>query len=82
MSGVPILSLMSAVPLVAGDRCACSSSARGARWIALAATLADLALGIVLWASYDIGGRAVAVHRAGRASAAASPGRSASTASR
>ena len=27
-----------------------------ARWIALAATLIDLALGIVLWANYDIGG--------------------------
>ena len=30
--------------------------AQAARWTALAATLVDLALGIVLWANFDIGG--------------------------
>ena len=58
------------------------ADAKAARTIALAATLIDLALGIVLWANYDIGGaqwqfteRAAAVRRASR-------GRWASTASR
>ena len=38
---------------VLGASRACSSTANGARWIALVATLIDLALGIVLWASTD-----------------------------
>ncbi|PSJ39789.1 NADH-quinone oxidoreductase subunit M [Allosphingosinicella deserti] len=50
-----ILSLMLAVPLVAALACL-FVSASGARWIALAGTLIDFALGIVLWANYDIGG--------------------------
>ena len=53
--GFPILSVMLAVPMVAAIACL-FTSANGARWIALFATLADLALGILLWASYDIGG--------------------------
>ncbi|TFI56761.1 NADH-quinone oxidoreductase subunit M [Sphingomonas parva] len=50
-----ILSLMLAVPVVAAILCL-FVSANGARWIALAATLADLVLGIILWLNYDIGG--------------------------
>ncbi|HZG08514.1 MAG TPA: NADH-quinone oxidoreductase subunit M [Allosphingosinicella sp.] len=53
--GFPILSLMLAIPMIAAIACL-FVSARGARWIALGATLADLALGILLWATYDIGG--------------------------
>jgi NADH-quinone oxidoreductase subunit M len=55
VSGVPILSLMLLVPLVGAIACLLVD-ARPARLIALAATLVDLALGIVLWANYDIGG--------------------------
>ncbi|MDP3675116.1 MAG: NADH-quinone oxidoreductase subunit M [Novosphingobium sp.] len=55
MSGFPILSLMLLIPLVGGVACLVSN-AQTARVIALAATLIDLALGVVLWASYDIGG--------------------------
>ncbi|HEY0044902.1 MAG TPA: NADH-quinone oxidoreductase subunit M [Allosphingosinicella sp.] len=55
MTGLPILSLMLAIPMVAAILCL-FVKADGARWIALAATLADLVLGILLWASYDIGG--------------------------
>ncbi|MBA3677800.1 MAG: NADH-quinone oxidoreductase subunit M [Sphingosinicella sp.] len=53
--GFPILSLMLAVPFVAGLACL-FSSANGARWIALLATFANLALGIFLWDAYQIGG--------------------------
>jgi NADH-quinone oxidoreductase subunit M len=55
MSGFPILSLMLLVPLAAGLACL-FASAPAARTIALAATLVDLLLAIVLWATYDIGG--------------------------
>ena len=55
MIGVPILSLMLLVPLAGAIGCL-FSNAQTARIIALAATLIDLALGIVLWANYDIGG--------------------------
>lgn len=53
--GFPILTLMVAIPAVAGGICL-FSGASAARWIALAATLIDLALGINLWLNYDIGG--------------------------
>jgi NADH-quinone oxidoreductase subunit M len=53
--GFPILTIMIAVPLVAALACLYVDAAR-ARWIALIATLIDLALGIVLWANFDIGG--------------------------
>ena len=53
--GWPILSLMLAVPLVAAVLCL-FLKAPAARMVALGATLADLALGVVLWANYDIGG--------------------------
>ncbi len=55
MSGFPILSLMIFLPLVAGIVCLFVSAAQ-ARGIALAATLLNLALGLVLWAGYDVGG--------------------------
>ena len=55
MVGFPILSLMVALPLLAAFACL-FTGAKGARWIALAATLLDLALGVLLWTRYEIGG--------------------------
>lgn len=55
MDGFPILSVMLAIPALAAVACL-FLSAESARWTALAATLVDLLLGILLWASYDIGG--------------------------
>ncbi len=55
LSGLPILSLLILVPLVAGV-VALFLSASGARWIALIATLIDLVLGILLWSAYDPAG--------------------------
>jgi NADH-quinone oxidoreductase subunit M len=55
MDGFPILSVIIAVPMAAAIACL-FVSANAARWLALAATLIDLALGIAMWASYDIGG--------------------------
>src|SRR5688500_5704854 len=55
MDGVPILSLMLLVPMVGAALCLFSGET-AARTSALAATLIDLALGVVLWANYDIGG--------------------------
>ncbi|MGE5953043.1 MAG: NADH-quinone oxidoreductase subunit M [Qipengyuania vulgaris] len=51
----PILSLMLAVPLIAAIACL-FLNAPAARMVALFATLIDLALGILLWLNYDIGG--------------------------
>ncbi len=55
MGGFPILSVMLLVPL-AGALACLFAEAKTARMIALVATLIDLALGILLWANYDIGG--------------------------
>ncbi|MGC1269847.1 MAG: NADH-quinone oxidoreductase subunit M, partial [Croceibacterium sp.] len=55
MGGFPILSLMLLVPLAGAVGCVVAGE-KGARSIALTATLIDFALGIVLWANYDIGG--------------------------
>ncbi|WP_267393263.1 NADH-quinone oxidoreductase subunit M [Sphingomonas sp. GC_Shp_1] len=55
MSGFPILSVMLAIPAIAAIVCL-FVSASAARTLALAATLIDFALGILLWANYDIGG--------------------------
>ena len=55
MGGFPILTVMLLVPLIAGIACF-FIEAQAARMTALAATLVNLALGIVLWANYDIGG--------------------------
>ena len=51
----PILSAILAVPLLGAVACLLTH-ARGARWIALVATLATLALCVGLWASYEVGG--------------------------
>jgi NADH-quinone oxidoreductase subunit M len=55
MADFPILSVMLLVPLLAAAACL-FVEAKAARTIALVATLIDFALGIVLWANYDIGG--------------------------
>jgi len=55
MAGFPILSVMLLVPLLAAVACLLVE-AKAARTIALVATLIDFALGVVLWANYDIGG--------------------------
>ncbi len=52
MDGFPILSLMMAVPMAGAIACL-YAGANQARWIALLATLVDLALGILLWANFD-----------------------------
>ncbi|HJQ16248.1 MAG TPA: NADH-quinone oxidoreductase subunit M [Allosphingosinicella sp.] len=51
----PILSLLLAVPLIGGAICL-FVSAPAARWVALAATIVDLLLGILLWGRYQVGG--------------------------
>ena len=55
MNGFPILSLMLLAPMLGALACL-FAEAKAARWIALAATLVNFALGVVLWANYDIGG--------------------------
>ncbi|MFM9976913.1 MAG: NADH-quinone oxidoreductase subunit M [Sphingomonadaceae bacterium] len=55
MSGFPVLTLMIALPLIAGLICL-SVSAHQAKWVALLATLANFALGVLLWATFEIGG--------------------------
>ena len=55
MSGFPLLSLMLGVPALASVACL-FLSAREARWLALAATLVDLTLGLVMWSGYQVGG--------------------------
>ncbi|MBO9517371.1 MAG: NADH-quinone oxidoreductase subunit M [Porphyrobacter sp.] len=55
MEGFPILSLMLLVPMVGAAACLFVGD-KAARTIALAATLINLALGIALWANFDIGG--------------------------
>ncbi len=52
MDGFPILSLMMAVPMAGAIACL-YAGANQARWIALLATLVDLALGVLLWANFD-----------------------------
>jgi len=51
----PILSVMLAVPAIAAVACL-FLNAENARRLALLATLTDLVLGVVLWASFDVGG--------------------------
>jgi NADH-quinone oxidoreductase subunit M len=50
--GFPILSLMLAIPMAAAIACL-FAGAQGARRLALAATLVNLVLGIILWLSFD-----------------------------
>ena len=52
MSGFPILSLMLLLPLCAAGLCVVMSAA-AARWVALVATLSNLALGALLWLRFD-----------------------------
>jgi NADH-quinone oxidoreductase subunit M len=52
VNGLPLLSLLILVPIVAGILCL-FVKAEGARWIALIGTLIDLALSILLWAQYN-----------------------------
>ena len=52
MNGLPLLSLLIVIPLIAGVLCLLVK-AQGARWTALAATLIELALSIYLWTQYD-----------------------------
>ena len=61
MTSFPILSIMLGVPFLAALWCLFApgtpeARATQARWAALADTLIDFALGIVLWATYDVGG--------------------------
>jgi NADH-quinone oxidoreductase subunit M len=53
--GFPILSEMLLIPLAAAIVCLCVS-ANSARWVALFATLVELALGILLWTQYNLAG--------------------------
>ena len=55
MDGFPILSVMIALPLAAALACL-FVRADAARWIALVATLVELALGLLLWTGYVPGG--------------------------
>ncbi len=55
MSSLPLLTLLIAIPLIAGT-IALFLNASGARWIALIATLLEFALSIYLWANYDPNG--------------------------
>ncbi|HET7282813.1 MAG TPA: NADH-quinone oxidoreductase subunit M [Sphingomicrobium sp.] len=52
MTGIPLLSLLIIVPLVAGVLCL-FMKAEGARWLALIGTLIDLAIGIYVWVQYN-----------------------------
>src|SRR5437763_1438778 len=56
MSGLPLLSLLIAIPLVAGVICLFVSD-NGARWIALVATLLDFGLSLYLWTRFNPDGR-------------------------
>jgi NADH-quinone oxidoreductase subunit M len=55
MNGLPLLTILIALPLVAGVLCL-FARAEGARWIALVATLLELALSVYLWANFDPNG--------------------------
>jgi NADH-quinone oxidoreductase subunit M len=52
MSGLPILTILIVVPLVAGGL-ALFLKDQGARWVALIATLVDLALSAWMWAAFN-----------------------------
>jgi NADH-quinone oxidoreductase subunit M len=55
VTGLPLLTLLIVIPLVAG-LIALFLSANGARWLALIATLIDLALSAYLWIEFDPNG--------------------------
>ena len=52
LTGVPLLSILIGLPLVAGMVCL-FVGANAARWIALGTTLAALAIGIAIWLGFD-----------------------------
>ena len=52
MTGLPFLTLLIAIPLIAGIACL-FVSARAARWVAFLATLANLGIGAWMWGLYD-----------------------------
>ncbi|HEY8591244.1 MAG TPA: NADH-quinone oxidoreductase subunit M [Sphingomicrobium sp.] len=52
MNTLPLLTIMIAVPLIAGA-IALFLNREGARWTALIATLIDFALGLYMWSAYD-----------------------------
>jgi NADH-quinone oxidoreductase subunit M len=52
VTGLPVLSILVGLPLIAGI-IALFQSANGARWNALITTLISLAIGIWLWTAYD-----------------------------
>ncbi|MEQ7872562.1 NADH-quinone oxidoreductase subunit M [Sphingomonas sp. ASV193] len=55
MSGIPILSILILLPLIAGV-VTLFVSASAARWLALVVTLAEFAIGVALWLNYDPAG--------------------------
>jgi NADH-quinone oxidoreductase subunit M len=55
MTSLPLLTILIALPLFAGALCLFVKD-NGARWIALIATLLELALSIYLWANFDPNG--------------------------
>ena len=55
VSGLPLLSILIGLPLVAGALCL-FVKANAARWIALVATLLELALSAYLWVQFDPNG--------------------------
>jgi NADH-quinone oxidoreductase subunit M len=55
VTGLPLLTILIAIPLVAGA-IVLFLNASGARWVALIATLLDLALSAYLWVQYDPNG--------------------------
>ncbi len=55
MSGLPVLTILIALPLIAGVLCL-FASAQAARWIALLSTLAGFAIGIWMWIAFVPGG--------------------------
>jgi NADH-quinone oxidoreductase subunit M len=55
VNGLPLLTILIAIPLVAGVA-ALFLKPEGARWLALIATLLDLALSIYLWVQFDPNG--------------------------
>jgi len=50
MNGLPVLSILIALPLIAGVVCL-FVSANAARWLALVTTLVAFAIGIWMWAA-------------------------------
>ena len=55
MTGLPLLTILIALPLVAGALCL-FVTANAARWIALVATMLELALSAYLWIQFDPNG--------------------------